>query len=127
MDHPRTGYVGFRASYRLHGLIDWLFNVAMAPNADAEVGQRLVSEEPMYLIVNLGLSENFGAIEWVFPSVFTALADIVRVAMTDWRVSGRSRRALPFGTLIRADPWTEWRWTTSACIVGHRNANGGAR
>lgn len=37
--------------------------VGMGPNAAAGVGQRLVSEEPMYLIVNLGLSENFGAIE----------------------------------------------------------------
>lgn len=36
---------------------------AMAANADTEVGQRIVSQEPMYLIVNLGLSENFGAIE----------------------------------------------------------------
>ena len=40
----------------------------MGPNADAEVGQRLMSEEPMYLIINLGLSENFGAIESVHLS-----------------------------------------------------------
>ena len=38
-------------------------DLAMAANADTEVGQRLVSQEPMYLIMNLGLSENFGAIE----------------------------------------------------------------
>jgi beta-glucanase (GH16 family) len=37
--------------------------IAMASNADAEIGARPVSEEPMYIIVNLGLSENFGAIE----------------------------------------------------------------
>jgi hypothetical protein len=36
----------------------------MAGNADAQIGQRLISEEPMYLIVNLGLSENFGAIDY---------------------------------------------------------------
>jgi hypothetical protein len=35
----------------------------MAPNAEAGVGQRPVSEEPMYLIMNLGISENFGAVE----------------------------------------------------------------
>ena len=54
------------------GYITWVSNAkkvwtvraaAMAPNSDAGVGQRLVSEEPMYLILNLGLSENFGAIE----------------------------------------------------------------
>jgi hypothetical protein len=35
----------------------------MGPNTEAGVGQRLVSEEPMYLIMNLGISENFGAVE----------------------------------------------------------------
>lgn len=56
------------------GYISWLSNgkkawtihgSAMAPNAQTEIGQRLVSEEPMYLIINLGISENFGAVEWV--------------------------------------------------------------
>lgn len=36
---------------------------AMAPNERAKVGQRLVSVEPMYIILNLGLSENFGFVE----------------------------------------------------------------
>jgi hypothetical protein len=35
----------------------------MAPNADAEIGQRPMAEEPMYIIINLGISENFGAVE----------------------------------------------------------------
>jgi beta-glucanase (GH16 family) len=35
----------------------------MGPNAQAMVGQRLISEEPMYIIINLGISENFGAVE----------------------------------------------------------------
>ena len=41
------------------------YGAAMAPNTAAGVGQRPISEEPMYLIVNLGISENFGAVEWV--------------------------------------------------------------
>jgi hypothetical protein len=36
----------------------------MGPNTDAQIGQRPVSEEPMYLIVNLGISENFGAVDY---------------------------------------------------------------
>jgi hypothetical protein len=35
----------------------------MGPNAKGMVGQRLISEEPMYILVNLGISENFGAVE----------------------------------------------------------------
>jgi hypothetical protein len=37
----------------------------MKPVPEADVGQRPVPYEPMYLIINLGLSENFGAIELV--------------------------------------------------------------
>jgi hypothetical protein len=43
----------------------WIASSAMKPVPEADVGQRPVPYEPMYLIVNLGLSENFGAIESV--------------------------------------------------------------
>lgn len=36
---------------------------AMGPNAQAGVSQRPVPMEPMYLIMNLGISENFGPVE----------------------------------------------------------------
>lgn len=36
----------------------------MAANAAAGVGPRPVPQEPMYIIINLGLSENFGAIDY---------------------------------------------------------------
>ncbi|WRT69225.1 uncharacterized protein IL334_006209 [Kwoniella shivajii] len=64
---------GFEYSPGADGYITWVSNAkkawtvrgaAMAPNADAMVGQRLVSEEPMYLIMNLGISENFGAVDY---------------------------------------------------------------
>jgi len=41
----------------------WLKGSAMAADPIADVSQRPIPYEPMYLIVNLGLSENFGAIE----------------------------------------------------------------
>ena len=37
---------------------------AIGPDAQTEVGQRLMPEEPMYLILNLGISPNFGAIDY---------------------------------------------------------------
>lgn len=37
---------------------------AMGPNKDAGIGQRVVAREPMYMIVNLGISPNFGAIDF---------------------------------------------------------------
>jgi len=46
----------------------WIASSAMKPNAEADVGQRPIPYEPMYLIINLGLSENFGAIESVAKS-----------------------------------------------------------
>lgn len=36
----------------------------MGPNAAAEVSARPVPMEPMYILINLGLSENFGAIDY---------------------------------------------------------------
>jgi hypothetical protein len=37
---------------------------ALAPNAEAEIGSRPIPKEPMYLIINLGISENFGAVDY---------------------------------------------------------------
>ncbi|KAL7417565.1 beta-glucan synthesis-associated [Mrakia frigida] len=43
----------------------WSFRGAgMGPNAAAEVSARPVPMEPMYILINLGLSENFGAIDY---------------------------------------------------------------
>ncbi len=35
----------------------------MQANTQAQVGDRPIPLEPMYLLINLGMSENFGAIE----------------------------------------------------------------
>ncbi|EIW67058.1 hypothetical protein TREMEDRAFT_34261, partial [Tremella mesenterica DSM 1558] len=75
---------GFEYSPGVDGYITWVADGkkawtvrggAMAPNAEAGVGQRMVSEEPMYLIINLGLSENFGAIDSSFPQTCIELTD----------------------------------------------------
>lgn len=64
---------GFEYLPGADGYIHWMSNKkrswtlhagAMAPNADSEVGQRIIAAEPMYIIVNLGMSENFGAIDF---------------------------------------------------------------
>ncbi|WVF65398.1 hypothetical protein IAT40_000125 [Kwoniella sp. CBS 6097] len=64
---------GFEYSPGDDGYITWVSDKkkawtirgpAMGPNADAMVGQRHVPDEPMYLIMNLGISENFGAIDY---------------------------------------------------------------
>jgi len=64
---------GFEYATGDDGYITWLSNgkktwtlrsEAMGPNTRAKIGQRLVSVEPMYIIINLGLSENFGAVDY---------------------------------------------------------------
>ncbi|KAH8080230.1 glycoside hydrolase family 16 protein [Filobasidium floriforme] len=42
----------------------WMTGSALRPDPQTLVGQRLIPEEPMYLILNLGISPNFGAIDY---------------------------------------------------------------
>lgn len=52
----------------------------MGPDPVAKIGQRTISEEPMYIILNLGISKNFGDVnfdELVFPAIM--YVDWVRV------------------------------------------------
>lgn len=65
---------GFEYAPGADGYITWVNDArkawtirgaAMGPNAEAEVGQRDVPKEPMYIIINLGLSENFGAVDYI--------------------------------------------------------------
>ncbi|KAG9037321.1 hypothetical protein FRB95_005960 [Tulasnella sp. JGI-2019a] len=64
---------GFQYQPGADGWITWvsdsvpswtLLSGAIGPNAASQIGQRVISEEPMYLITNLGLSHNFGAIDF---------------------------------------------------------------
>ncbi|KAH6918064.1 beta-glucan synthesis-associated protein SKN1 [Coprinopsis sp. MPI-PUGE-AT-0042] len=57
-----------------------LYASALGPDTATEIGQRLIPVEPMYIITNLGFSENFGTIEYEkisFPA--TMSVDWIRV------------------------------------------------
>ncbi|KAG9019307.1 hypothetical protein FRB90_004020 [Tulasnella sp. 427] len=59
----------------------WTMNANAIPsNGDAIISQRLISQEPMYMILNLGLSHNFGTIDFdelSFPAIMAV--DYIRV------------------------------------------------
>ncbi|KZO89660.1 glycoside hydrolase family 16 protein [Calocera viscosa TUFC12733] len=71
------------------GYITWINNgqpawtvyaPALGPDANTGIAQRPIPTEPMYILANLGISENFGAIDYaelVFPVYL--LIDYVRV------------------------------------------------
>ncbi|GAA5891632.1 hypothetical protein JCM5296_005491 [Sporobolomyces johnsonii] len=63
-----TGYI----TWTQHDEEMWtLHDIAMGPNAKANVSNRVVTAEPMYAIFNLGMSENFGFVDFdnlVFPA-----------------------------------------------------------
>ncbi|THU81776.1 glycoside hydrolase family 16 protein [Dendrothele bispora CBS 962.96] len=57
-----------------------LFVAGVGPDAAVEISGRPIPPEPLYLIINLGLSENFGAIDYdhlTFPTVMSV--DWIRV------------------------------------------------
>ncbi|TIA69249.1 hypothetical protein E3P91_03710 [Wallemia ichthyophaga] len=57
-----------------------LFGSAMGADPVSQIGQRPISEEPMYIILNLGISKNFGDVDFeelVFPAIM--YVDWVRV------------------------------------------------
>ncbi|PPQ64628.1 hypothetical protein CVT24_008365 [Panaeolus cyanescens] len=54
------------------GQVSWTLNVAgMGPDPSVEISARPVPQEPMYIIVNLGMSRNFGTVDFehlTFPN-----------------------------------------------------------
>ncbi|CCO28994.1 Beta-glucan synthesis-associated protein KRE6 AltName: Full=Killer toxin-resistance protein 6 [Rhizoctonia solani AG-1 IB] len=77
----KPGYDGY-ITWVSDGLPSWTVRGAgMGPDPRVELtGGRPVPVEPMYLIVNLGISPNFGAIDWenlIFPAYM--LVDWIRV------------------------------------------------
>ncbi|EJU00032.1 glycoside hydrolase family 16 protein [Dacryopinax primogenitus] len=80
---------GFEYETGDNGYITWVSNgqpawtlyaAGLGPNTYTQVNQRLIPEEPMYIIMNLGISPSFGAIDFadlVFPTWM--LVDYVRV------------------------------------------------
>ncbi|QRV91234.1 glycoside hydrolase family 16 protein [Ceratobasidium sp. AG-Ba] len=80
---------GFEYKPGTDGYITWtndgkpswtIYGAGMGPDPRVEIGARPVPQEPMYMIVNLGISPNFGAIDFehlVFPTWM--LVDWIRV------------------------------------------------
>lgn len=80
---------GFEYEPGPQGYIDWVSNgmrswkvnaAALAADPVSQISDRPIPEEPMYIIFNLGISQNFGTPDWRrlrFPA--TMLVDWVRV------------------------------------------------
>jgi len=57
-----------------------VFSAGMGPDSMVQIGERPIPEEPMYIIANLGMSPNFGKIDFehlTFPT--TMRVDYIRV------------------------------------------------
>ncbi|KAG1731015.1 glycoside hydrolase family 16 protein [Suillus lakei] len=72
-----AGYITWISS----GEAVWtLQSAGLGPDTETEIGARIISQEPMYIIANLGFSLNFGGIDFEnlqFPA--TMLIDYIRV------------------------------------------------
>ncbi|ORY55166.1 family 16 glycoside hydrolase [Leucosporidium creatinivorum] len=70
-----------RITWAINGSQTWELNAsAMGPDEEAQIGQRLVSEEPMYITLNLAISMKFQEPQWAkldFPGKLRI--DYVRV------------------------------------------------
>ncbi|PPQ66590.1 hypothetical protein CVT26_009490 [Gymnopilus dilepis] len=68
----KPGYDDAYITWVSDSKVSWTFNVAgMGPDPTVEVSARPVPQEPMYIIINLGMSRNFGAIDFehlTFPN-----------------------------------------------------------
>ncbi|KAJ6519664.1 beta-glucan synthesis-associated protein [Mycena sanguinolenta] len=77
----KPGFSGAYVSWISDGKLSWTLNQAgMAEDPVVEIDQRPVPQEPMYIIANLGMSLNFGAVDFdhlTFPAVMRV--DYIRV------------------------------------------------
>ncbi|KAF5322890.1 hypothetical protein D9619_000621 [Psilocybe cf. subviscida] len=77
----KPGYDDAYITWVSDGKPSWTLNAAgMAADPSVEISARPVPQEPMYIIINLGMSKNFGNIDFehlVFPNHM--LVDYVRV------------------------------------------------
>ncbi|KAH9913475.1 beta-glucan synthesis-associated protein [Epithele typhae] len=68
----KPGADGAYIAWVADGSLSWTMeSAAVGPDSDSQISQRLVSQEPMYLIMNLGISQGFGEVDFahlVFPT-----------------------------------------------------------
>ncbi|KAG0146830.1 hypothetical protein CROQUDRAFT_43782 [Cronartium quercuum f. sp. fusiforme G11] len=89
---------GGRVTWAYNGQETWsIYAQAIGANADTEISARPVSMEPMYVILNLGISNKFQIIEWEklkFPA--TMYVDYVRIYQKDGHTNiGCSPKNMP--------------------------------
>ncbi|KAJ7573871.1 beta-glucan synthesis-associated [Mycena floridula] len=78
----KPGYDDAYISWITDNKLAWTLNVgAVGPNSNTQIAQRPIPQEPMYIIANLGMSNNFGGSpdfdNLVFPAIMSI--DWVRV------------------------------------------------
>ncbi|TFK43746.1 glycoside hydrolase family 16 protein [Crucibulum laeve] len=77
----KPGYDDAYITWVSDNKISWTLNAGgVGPDSSVEISARPVPQEPMYMIINLGMSENFGAIDFdhlIFPNHLRV--DYVRV------------------------------------------------
>ncbi|KAJ7786147.1 glycoside hydrolase family 16 protein, partial [Mycena metata] len=77
----KPGFANAYISWIANDKIAWTLNQAgMAADTAVEIGPRPVPQEPLYIIANLGMSENFGVVDFehlTFPAVMRV--DYIRV------------------------------------------------
>ncbi|KAF9542499.1 beta-glucan synthesis-associated protein SKN1 [Agrocybe pediades] len=77
----KTGFDDGYITWVNDGKLAWtLKNAGMGPDSATQIGRRYISQEPMYIIANLGLSLGFGDVDFedlIFPS--TMSIDYIRV------------------------------------------------
>ncbi|KAG8885362.1 hypothetical protein FRB97_001437 [Tulasnella sp. 331] len=106
-----------------------LLSGAIGPNAASQISHRVISEEPMYLITNLGLSHNFGVIDFagldlLFPVHMSV--DYIRVYQDPKNINiGCDPAAFPTADYINnnLEAYTNPNLTTWAQYGGVKPAN----
>ncbi|KZP15522.1 glycoside hydrolase family 16 protein [Athelia psychrophila] len=77
----KPGFDGAYISWIANGKLAWTqMQAGMAANSDAEIATRPISQEPMYLLMNLGQSTDFGTVDTKdMPYPVTMSVDYIRV------------------------------------------------
>lgn len=98
-----NGYITWVAS----GTKSWTMHAAaVGPNSRTEIGQRLVAEEPMAMVINFGMSNNFQSVDFeglTFPNYM--YVEYVRVYQrTDFGSIGCDPASYPTAAYIAKHP-----------------------
>ncbi|KAL5530448.1 hypothetical protein ACEPAF_6706 [Sanghuangporus sanghuang] len=113
-NHRDAGYIQWYSQ----GRESWrITSASIGPDPVSQVSQRLIPEEPMYIILNLGMSEGFTTVDLdhlVFPAKM--YIDYVRIYQRDDVKEGVTCNPSHHPTHdyidAHADAYSNWNWTT---------------